>query len=156
MIFIIWVNVAQCGNSQLFFIKYHVQCWESFVGQELYRFLLMDFIFTLLDTLFGEFLWRLVIHIKALSLSRSTWADNLASCFYLSFFCSFFYIILNHLISPSVARRLFSERVLKRRRKPVFDIARNVLDLIYGQTLAWYKTHCSDAHTVMLNPSVSG
>ncbi|XP_007570222.1 transmembrane channel-like protein 6b isoform X1 [Poecilia formosa] len=66
------------------------KCWESFVGQDLYRFLVIDFIFSLLDTLFGELLWR-----------------------------------------------LFSDKVLKRNRRPGFDIAKNVLDLIYGQTLAW-------------------
>ncbi|XP_040845792.1 transmembrane channel-like protein 6 isoform X1 [Ochotona curzoniae] len=65
------------------------RCWENFVGQELYRFIVTDLAFTLLDSLLGELVWRLI-----------------------------------------------SEKRLSR-RKPEFDIARNVLDLIYGQTLIW-------------------
>ncbi|XP_044156137.1 transmembrane channel-like protein 6 [Bufo gargarizans] len=66
------------------------KCWETFVGQELFRFVIMDLIFTLLDTLFGELLWRLILQKKR-----------------------------------------------KQKCRTEFDIARNVLELIYGQTLAW-------------------
>lgn len=34
------------------------QCWENFVGQELYRLTVLDFLFVLLDTLLGELVWR--------------------------------------------------------------------------------------------------
>ncbi|XP_041085223.1 transmembrane channel-like protein 5 [Polyodon spathula] len=67
-----------------------IRCWETFVGQDIYRLVIIDFIFCLLGSLFGEFLHK-VIGTKCLS----------------------------------------SLGVLE------FDIARNVLDLIYAQTLAW-------------------
>ncbi|KAM9391599.1 transmembrane channel-like protein 6 [Pholidichthys leucotaenia] len=83
------------------------KCWENFVGQELYRLLVMDFIVTVLYIALGEFLWRQVCILSAIYLTTSPFS------------------------------RVFSKKILRRRRKPAFDIACNVLELIYGQTLTW-------------------
>ncbi|XP_039741396.1 transmembrane channel-like protein 5 isoform X1 [Pteropus medius] len=79
-----WLNiVALAGES----------CWETLIGQEIYRLLLMDFVFSLADSFLGEFLRRIIgmQFIKSLGLQE-------------------------------------------------FDIARNVLELIYAQTLVWIGT----------------
>ncbi|XP_029432739.1 transmembrane channel-like protein 5 isoform X3 [Rhinatrema bivittatum] len=72
------------------------KCWESLVGQELYRLVIIDFIFSLLGSFFNEFLQRI--------------------------------------IGTSCCKTL---------GKPEFDIARNVLDLIYAQTLVWIGIYFS-------------
>lgn len=90
------------------------------MGQELYRLLLMDFLFTVIYTFLGEFLWRR------------------AAASPLTVILLFFFLQNHPLTTNCPPSRLFSEQVLKRNRKPVFDIARNVLELIYGQTLTWY------------------
>ncbi|XP_053327648.1 transmembrane channel-like protein 5 isoform X2 [Spea bombifrons] len=66
------------------------KCWESYVGQDIYRLVVIDFIFALIGSFFGEFV-----------------------------------------------RRIIGTRCCKKLGTPEFDIARNVLDLIYAQTLAW-------------------
>ncbi|XP_068100848.1 transmembrane channel-like protein 5 isoform X2 [Hyperolius riggenbachi] len=66
------------------------ECWESYVGQDIYRLVVIDFLFTLAGSFFGEFL-----------------------------------------------RRIIGMHCCKKLGMPEFDIARNVLDLIYAQTLAW-------------------
>ncbi|KAI3352842.1 hypothetical protein L3Q82_019414, partial [Scortum barcoo] len=65
-------------------------CWESIVGQALYRLVIVDFIFLLLGSFFGEFLSNVI-----------------------------------------------GTKLIKRLGVPEFDVARNVLELIYAQTLAW-------------------
>ncbi|KAK3552740.1 hypothetical protein QTP86_022150 [Hemibagrus guttatus] len=77
-------------------VPYATSCWESFVGQSVYRLVLVDFIFCLFGSFFGEFL-RNIIGTK---------------CF------------------PSLGI-------------PEFDIATNVLNLIYAQTLAWIGIYFS-------------
>ncbi|XP_069876351.1 transmembrane channel-like protein 5 isoform X1 [Dipodomys merriami] len=76
-----WLNVVALSGEE---------CWESLIGQEIYRFLLMDFVFSIADSLLGEFLRRLI----GMKFSTSCGLQE-------------------------------------------FDIARNVLELIYSQTLAW-------------------
>ncbi|XP_016113100.1 transmembrane channel-like protein 6 [Sinocyclocheilus grahami] len=67
------------------------QCWETLIGQELYRLVLMDLLFAMSYIVLAEFLWGLCIR-----------------------------------------------NITFRRRKLEFDIARDVLELIYGQTLVWF------------------
>ncbi|KGL77820.1 Transmembrane channel-like 5, partial [Tinamus guttatus] len=76
-----WLNIVSASESH---------CWETLVGQDIYRLVLVDFIFCLLGCLFGEFVRRII---------GTTVCVNLGM--------------------------------------PEFDIARNVLDLIYAQTLTW-------------------
>ncbi|NXG43866.1 TMC5 protein, partial [Psilopogon haemacephalus] len=76
-----WLNVVASSESQ---------CWETLVGQDIYRLVLVDFIFCLLGSFFGEFLPRII----GSAVSEGPW-------------------------------------------RPEFDIGRNVLDLIYAQTLTW-------------------
>ncbi|KFP11751.1 Transmembrane channel-like 5, partial [Egretta garzetta] len=76
-----WINIVAASESQ---------CWETLVGQDIYRLVIVDFIFCLLGSFFGEFLRRIIGITVCVSLGL-----------------------------------------------PEFDIGRNVLDLIYAQTLTW-------------------
>ncbi|XP_070778274.1 transmembrane channel-like protein 5 [Enoplosus armatus] len=81
-----WMNVVAKKFS----------CWESVVGQDLYRLVIVDFLFLMLGSFFGEFLSNVI-----------------------------------------------GTRLLPRLGVPEFDIARNVLELIYAQTLAWIGIYFS-------------
>lgn len=82
-----WLNVVALAGEE---------CWETLIGQEIYRLLLMDFVFSLADSLLGEFL-----------------------------------------------RRIIGMRFITSLGVQEFDIARNVLELIYAQTLVWIGTFFS-------------
>ncbi|XP_061578825.1 transmembrane channel-like protein 5 [Cololabis saira] len=71
-------------------------CWESVVGQALYRLVVFDFFFQILGSFFGEFL------------------------------------------SNVIGTKLYPALGV-----PEFDVARNVLELIYAQTLAWIGIYFS-------------
>uniref|UniRef100_A0A803VLG8 Transmembrane channel-like protein n=1 Tax=Ficedula albicollis TaxID=59894 RepID=A0A803VLG8_FICAL len=101
-----WLNIVATSESQ---------CWETLVGQDIYRLVLVDFIFCLLGSFFGEFfgqdIYRLVL-------------VDFIFCLLGSFFGEFL-------------RRIIGTTVCLNLGLPEFDIGRNVLDLIYAQTLTW-------------------
>ncbi|XP_059934507.1 transmembrane channel-like protein 5 isoform X4 [Mesoplodon densirostris] len=76
-----WLNIVALAGEE---------CWETLIGQEIYRLLLMDFVFSLADSFLVEFLRRIIGMWLITSLGLQE-----------------------------------------------FDIARNVLELIYAQTLVW-------------------
>uniref|UniRef100_A0A8C5HHA7 Transmembrane channel-like protein n=1 Tax=Gouania willdenowi TaxID=441366 RepID=A0A8C5HHA7_GOUWI len=81
-----WMNVV----AEVF------SCWESMVGQALYRLVIVDFLFLMLGCFFGEFL-----------------------------------------------RSVIGTRLISRLGVPEFDVGRNVLEIIYAQTLGWIGIYFS-------------
>ncbi|XP_040448926.1 transmembrane channel-like protein 5 isoform X3 [Falco naumanni] len=49
-----WLNIVATSESQ---------CWETLVGQDIYRLVLVDFAFCLLGSFFGEFLRRIITYL---------------------------------------------------------------------------------------------
>ncbi|XP_076122847.1 transmembrane channel-like protein 5 [Alosa pseudoharengus] len=74
----------------------NLSCWESFVGQDVYRMAIADFLFSVLGCVFGEYLGSLI-----------------------------------------------GTKCMKTLKPPEFNITRNVLDLIYAQTLVWIGVYFS-------------
>ncbi|KAM9314790.1 transmembrane channel-like protein 5 [Pholidichthys leucotaenia] len=77
-------------------VAHEFSCWESLVGQALYRLVFFDFLFILLGSFFGEFLSSVI-----------------------------------------------GTNFLPRLGVPEFDVARNVLEITYAQTLAWIGIYFS-------------
>ncbi|KAK0146109.1 Transmembrane channel-like protein 5 [Merluccius polli] len=97
-------------------------CWESMVGQALYRLVIVDFFFLMLGSFFGEFLSKYVACFEF------TGHENLTALYF----------------------SVIGTRWFPRLGVPEFDVARNVLDLIYAQTLAWIGIYFSPLLPVSL------
>lgn len=94
------------------------QCWESMVGQALYRLVFFDFLFLMLGSFFGEFLRKWVYFFKG-NIVHAFFCSDLKSSLFLSY-------------------SLIGRKLLPNLGVPEFDVARNVFELIYAQTLVWY------------------
>lgn len=49
--------------------KNEYKCWETFISQDIYRLVLVDFFFSLLFTLWFEIFWAMIYHFKIISRS---------------------------------------------------------------------------------------
>lgn len=59
-VFFLWVLLHSAAADAVMSFVFFPQCWESMVGQALYRLVFFDFLFLLLGSFFGEFLSKWV------------------------------------------------------------------------------------------------
>ena len=123
------------------FICYIWQCWETAVGSEIYRLVLVDFFFILGATFFLEFLRR-YFH----SYSDENFHKRLRKYETpINYACTCTCFLKKITLVELLCYRIFGQYCCKKKQDdqevqsagPEFDIGRNTLDLIYSQALCW-------------------
>lgn len=102
------------------------------VGQALYRLVIVDFLFLILGSFFGEFLSKWVGRFQFMELILFSSLGNMWR--EVSLICGVISLALSFLCCSVIGTRLILSLGV-----PEFDVARNVLELIYAQTLAWWE-----------------
>lgn len=102
-----------------------LQCWETRVGQEMYKLTIFDFIIIIAVTIFVEFPRKYVISTgKSVVWSHPRWLCSA------SFLCR---LIVKH-CDCGLAKWWGQQE---------FAIPQNVLEIVYGQTICWIGTFYS-------------
>lgn len=108
-----WFATGQSGQNE---------CWETFMGAQIYSLVIVDFLFILIVTFLSEFLYR----ICKVNIGRWYMKGREVNQF-----------------QSSLQDVVGSKTDIERFKKPEFDVGRNTLNIVYSQILVWLGAYYS-------------